>query len=206
MRRFSIARLMGVILAVGLGMAALREASDLWAGIALSIVLVLLAGAILQVLHDQAARRAFWLGFALFGWGYLTLVSGPWFSEQLGPRLPTSILLEYIHQSVVGGQSQTNATWQSVVTLAPSGTWQPATSSGQLLVQLAATPAPPTQGNRFLRMFLAGASRHDPFIRTGHCIFTLLVALLGAALSVWIYRRAGVHDPSTASTPDSRTA
>jgi hypothetical protein len=43
-------------------------------------------------------------------------------------------------------------------------------------------------------MFLAGASRHDPFIRTGHCIFTLLVALLGAALSVWIYRRAGVHD------------
>lgn len=189
---------MGVILAVGLCTAALREATELWAGAALLVVLVFLAAAILQAIHKRSASRAFWLGFALFGWGYLLLVMSPWFSDHLGAKLPTSLLLEQIHQNVGGGQSQANSTW--LVATSTNGTWQPSASTGQLVVH-ADTSAPPPQGNRYLRMFFIGASHHDPFLRTGHSIFALFAALLGASISLWIYRRAENHVPASESTP-----
>jgi hypothetical protein len=179
MRRFSIARLMGVILVVALCTAALREASDHWAGIALAALLVLLATAILQAIYHRATRRAFWMGFALFGWGYLILVMGPWFSEYLGPKLPTSLLLEFIHQKVVDPSTTTGATLLSTVAISPNGTWQPSRSSGEIVYQLSNVNTPPSKGDRYLRMLFSGASRYEPFVRTGQSVFALLVALLG---------------------------
>jgi hypothetical protein len=72
--RFSIARLMAAVLVAALGFAALRNASEDWAG----LMLLVTGGALMLALVGALCRgpdeRAWWLGFALFGGGYLALV------------------------------------------------------------------------------------------------------------------------------------
>ncbi|HEV3120252.1 MAG TPA: hypothetical protein VGY53_00045, partial [Isosphaeraceae bacterium] len=72
--RFSIAGLMGLVLATSLGLAALRYASPTLAGVVLMVTCSALALAVVGVACRGEAERAWWLGFALFGWGYLILV------------------------------------------------------------------------------------------------------------------------------------
>jgi hypothetical protein len=71
--RFNIASMLGAISFVAVGFAALREATDQWDGALFSLTLGLLLSAVLLAVHRTEARRAFWIGFALFGWGYLSL-------------------------------------------------------------------------------------------------------------------------------------
>jgi hypothetical protein len=71
--RFSIAGLMGAVLTAALGLTALRSASETWAGVALLATCGVLGLAVVGVVSRAADERAWWLGFALFGWGYLVL-------------------------------------------------------------------------------------------------------------------------------------
>jgi AcrB/AcrD/AcrF family len=71
--RFNIASLLGAISFAAVGFAALREANDQWDCGLFSLTLGLLLNAVLLAVHRTEARRAFWIGFALFGWGYLSL-------------------------------------------------------------------------------------------------------------------------------------
>jgi hypothetical protein len=98
--RFSLAALLTAVLAIGVACAALRYASELWASAAFSRALVLLLGAVLGALFRRSASRAFWVGFALFGWAYLLLVFGPWFNSSVKPRLVTTRLITYLHQKL----------------------------------------------------------------------------------------------------------
>jgi hypothetical protein len=100
MRRVSILGLMGCVFACAVALAALRNASELWAGITLLIALGALGTALLGVIYQQGKDRAWWLGFALFGGGYLTLAFAPWFSEEVGLKLATTQLLGYLHSQV----------------------------------------------------------------------------------------------------------
>ncbi len=91
--RVSIARLMGAVLIAAVGFAALRNLSDAWAGLMLmltcGVLLMGVVGAVCQGPHE----RAWWLGFALFGFGYLALTFG---KSQLftdAPHLPTEGIL-----------------------------------------------------------------------------------------------------------------
>src|SRR5262245_29129862 len=93
MRRQSIAGLMIVVLVCGVAVAALRDASDTWQGIVVLLTLIVLGVAILGAIERTDEKRAFWRGFAIFGWGYLALAQAPWFTEQVGQRLPTSQVL-----------------------------------------------------------------------------------------------------------------
>jgi uncharacterized membrane protein len=65
--RFNIASLLGVISVIGVGFAALRESSDLWVSSLFTLTLAALLISILLAIHRTEKRRAFWLGFALFG-------------------------------------------------------------------------------------------------------------------------------------------
>ncbi len=90
--RFPIAALMVAVLIVALGLAALRNSSATWAGVTFLVTCAVLCLAVVGIVCDGDARRAWWLGFALFGWGYLVLAF--WSSVEL----PTMVLLDAISE------------------------------------------------------------------------------------------------------------
>jgi hypothetical protein len=95
--RISIAGLMGVVLVAALGFAALRNSSESWAGLMLMLTCgVLMLGVVGSVCRGPR-ERAWWLGFTLFGVGYLALVHAMAF---YGTPLPTDMLAEFISSSL----------------------------------------------------------------------------------------------------------
>src|SRR4051794_34921237 len=92
--RLSLSGLMVLVVFIGVGIAALRDASEPWAGIVLLLTLGLLGVSILGVVYRREARRAWWVGFALFGWGYAALTLAPWSKPD---KLPTGVLLDYLY-------------------------------------------------------------------------------------------------------------
>ncbi len=96
--RFSIANLLVVVLFVAIGFAALRESSDLWESGVFTLALTALLISILLAVHRTEFRRAFWIGFALFGWIYLGLSLVP----SIESRLITTKALAYLDSKVPG--------------------------------------------------------------------------------------------------------
>jgi Cu/Ag efflux pump CusA len=97
--RYHIAGALGAVLCVAVGFAALREADELWDTCLFSLTLGLLLFAVLLTAHRTGDRRAFWIGFALFGWGYLSFSLIP----STEPRLITTKALAYLHQASILG-------------------------------------------------------------------------------------------------------
>jgi hypothetical protein len=82
--RTSIAGLMLFTLLIGMGTASLLNASRLWASLIPTLTTMLLLAAILGVTYRTGENRAPWVGFTIFGWGYVLLsVSGGLFKEVL---------------------------------------------------------------------------------------------------------------------------
>jgi hypothetical protein len=73
-------------------LAALRNSSATLAGVTFLVTCAVLCLAVVGIVCDGDARRAWWLGFALFGWGYLVLAF--WSSVEL----PTMVLLDAISE------------------------------------------------------------------------------------------------------------
>src|ERR1035441_7935872 len=95
MRRISIRSLMALVLVSAVGLAALRNAGDLWAGMLLLGTLAAVGVAVMGAIILRGRERYWWLGFALFSGGYLALALGP-----LQRQLSTTHLLAYIHAKV----------------------------------------------------------------------------------------------------------
>jgi hypothetical protein len=83
----SVQALMVCILVLALAIAALRSASSSWVSAMFSMTLGLLLTAVLGVVYRHGSRRAFWLGFALFGWVYWLMSFGPWFDTWVATDL-----------------------------------------------------------------------------------------------------------------------
>jgi hypothetical protein len=92
--RFSIGGLMVIVLATAIGLAALRNASQTWAGAMLLLTCGILALGVVGAMVRKGAERAWWLGFSLYGWGYMAL----WWCLPEHPTfvLPTADLLEIL--------------------------------------------------------------------------------------------------------------
>jgi hypothetical protein len=198
MRRFSIAWLMAVVMVCGVAVAALRDASDAWAGALLLLTLFLLGSSLLDVLRRRDAKRAFWQGFALFGWGYLILAQAPWFDEKVQPRLPTTHALNYAQGKLNSSpnvmpvelvlDASTFANTPSVtITAAPQPGGSPPVPTGMNL-----TNTQPAQSGQVFRLISSvafpGTGNLEHFRRVGHCLFALVAALIGAAVSRWFHR------------------
>jgi hypothetical protein len=76
-KRFSIPSLMAVILLIGLGLAAMRSASFLCLQVIYTATVVALLLSILLAKYSRS-DSPFYIGFAVFGWGYFLLAIGPW--------------------------------------------------------------------------------------------------------------------------------
>ena len=96
--RFTIASLLIIVLLVAFGFAALRESNDLWESGVFTLTLGVLLISILLAIHRTESRRAFWIGFAVFGWSYLGLTLVP----SIESRLMTTKALAYLDSKVPG--------------------------------------------------------------------------------------------------------
>jgi uncharacterized membrane protein YgcG len=66
--------LLGATALVAVGCTALINASNLWAITLHTAIVGVMLIAILRSIYREGARRAFWIGFSLFGWVYMILV------------------------------------------------------------------------------------------------------------------------------------
>jgi hypothetical protein len=101
--RFTIASLLIAVLFAGFGFAALREANEIWDSGIFSITLGMLLISFLLAFHRTEKRRAFWLGFALFGWTYLGLSLVPSIQSRLITTKSLALLDSKVQRSIPGG-------------------------------------------------------------------------------------------------------
>lgn len=105
-RMTSLAGMMAGVGVVGIGLAALSNPSEHWDAAVWSIAVSLFATSIVGALFSKGRHRAFWAGFAIFGWVFLLIRWGPneWASPLL--RSPGDYLLrefgEYVHPRPAG--------------------------------------------------------------------------------------------------------
>ena len=196
--RFSIASLLVAVLFVAVGFAALRESNELWDTGLLTLTLTALLVSILLAIHSRQAARAFWLGFALFGGGYLALSLVP----SIESRLITTKLLAYIDSKVprsnpagfrfpvvLSGRvwdswsSQQNQNNQSInstsIAFSPQGNLVASGNQGVIRVW-------DVSGGNPLGTW---SGTGENFVRIGHSLLALIFAFVGGRLSGNLYAR-----------------
>jgi hypothetical protein len=192
--RFNIGTLVGFVLICGIAVAALKESSDWWEkGVFTAVVLILLSSVLLAI-HRDSPRRAFWLGFALFGSVYLGLSLFP----PIEGRLVTSPALAYLHSKLPGhspdyymftvktdGQIVSNP--QRTVAFSPNGRRLATGNQGSVRIWDATTGKP---------LGSTGGSEEN-FVKIGHSFFALVLGWFGGIVSRRLSRVSGAtRDPS----------
>lgn len=71
--RFSIIKAVGWIAYIAFVLAAMTNASLTWWLLSYFAIVTALLTAVLGVIFRRGARRAYWIGFSVFGWGYVIL-------------------------------------------------------------------------------------------------------------------------------------
>ncbi len=196
--RFHLGTLVILVLLLGLGFAALRESNEIWDSSVLSITLVMLSISILLAVHRTEKRRAYWLGFALFGSAYLGFSLLPLIES----RLITTKALAYVDSKVPD---------RSIVHLRRMwDTWSnDLTQSSQSVPSTSLALSPEGNGAvgdnwsaagdwMFPRSFTgaAGGSTMN-FIRIGHSFLTLIVAVTGGLLSRQLHAKERERSPES---------
>jgi len=167
---------MGVVLVAAIGLAALRNASETWAGVMLLLTCGVLALAVVGVVCRAESERAWWLGFALFGWGYLALAFWSWKNEP-SPSLPTLVWLDTLSTKLgltpqgMGGMGGMGGGMRSM--------WN---------AQFGAATLPGGFGGN-----AAGVGPNWSYAQVGHCLWALLFAILGGILARALFAIPAAH-------------
>jgi hypothetical protein len=204
--RFSIRTLMAVVVVAAIGLAALRNANDLWAGVLLTIVFLALASAVMAALILRDRERYTWAGFAFFAGGYLAMTLGPGLSAPFKAHFGTTALLAYAQSQVAVASPASSGTApnrqvrraslvQRIASLEETtgGTNDPALATlKKRLIDFDAA----TERQRVLlaaadkwRSVLPGAVNAEQFFCVGHSLFALLAGLAGGTVARWLYAR-----------------
>jgi hypothetical protein len=109
--RFTLAQLMGIVLAVGFGFAALRNADALWAGAAFSLANITVSVALVGACARSGKARTSWAGFAATGVAYLAiwLSMGQTVGYLSGPPQPVLQQLLYTFQPTINPMASAGA-------------------------------------------------------------------------------------------------
>jgi hypothetical protein len=185
--RFNIASLLGVILVLGVGFAGLRESNDTWDSSIFSITLCFLLISIPLAVDRTDKRRAFWMGFALFGSAYLGFSLSPpiesrlittraltFLDSKVAPSIPTRLTYNGLTDTLVVNNSQPiplNVTKRTGID--PDVNFV-GVSIPNILVKL-----PPS----------GSSGTAENFVRIGHSLLALISALLGGLISRRLYAK-----------------
>jgi hypothetical protein len=186
--RFHIGTLVIFVLALGVGFAALRESNEIWDSSVFTLTIGVLLTSVLMAIHLAKKRRAFWLGFALFGAAYLVLSLVP----PIESRLITTRALAYLDSKmprsradalydllVVSDNGQPNTVYLNK----GNGTFQDVTTTVGL--DYASDTLFLNTPMGFWLRGTGGTTEH--FVHIGHVLITLIVASLGGVLSRRLY-------------------
>jgi hypothetical protein len=198
--RFTISSLLILVLFLGIGFAALREANDLWDSGVLTLTIGALLVSVLLAIHRSEKRRAYWVGFALFGWGYLGLTSIP----SIESRLLTTKALACLDSKVPGRPTViTGQAWGGPVTISNQNV-QAFAFSPQGNVVASTSPTVWRIWNANTGGFLGGGSgTTENFLRVGHSLLALITAWLGGRLSRSLAGVSRIAVPVPTSLPVS---
>lgn len=156
--RISIAGLLWLILLCGIGLAAMRSPTLLWNQALYTATVILLLGSIFGVLR----RRPFWVGFALFGWGFFLVSQLPTSRTVGGPRLVHWAGFDALY---------------TVIYMEPNGYYLPPTLGCD------AGAIPRFIYSSRIQMPLRSVEHYVNFLEIGDSLTCLAVALLGATLA-----------------------
>ena len=187
MRRISIRSLMAVVVFAAVGLAALRNANQLWAAMMLTVALAAVGVAAIGAAIVRGEQRCWCAGFAFLGGGYLTLTFAPGFSTEVGLRLLTTTTLHYSYSQFIASSTQT---------LLPQFLWWQHAQALDRVDRLKAAnrvPGDPELDSAMrilinLEAQLRGAADERDFIRIGHSLFALLTGLAGGAIAAWFWK------------------
>jgi hypothetical protein len=176
--RFSIASMLILVLFVAVAIAALREATDMWDSGVFSLTLALLLVSALMAVHRADRRRAYWMGFALFGSAYL----GASLVPPIESRLLTTKALAYLAEKVPGREGnayfpQTYAA--NAFTLSSDSQPQTSTKLGVIRLWDATTG----------RMLSTLGGTSENFTRIGHSLLALVLAFVAGHISRSLFDR-----------------
>jgi hypothetical protein len=194
--RFHLGTLVILVLLLGVGFAALREASDLWESGLFTLAICVLLISILPAIHRTETRRAFWLGFALFGWGYLGLSVVP----SIETRLITTMALAYLDSKV---PRRPNIPPRYIASLIAFGAVNNQVSNVNVAldgIQSATTGQGQVRlWNGTTGKLLGGwIGTTENFVRIGHSLFALMGGWFGGQLSRRLCRTSRSSETSTA--------
>jgi hypothetical protein len=164
--RFSIAGLMGVVAALGLGLTALRSPTPLKARTAVTAALASVCAAGVAAVVRPGPGRAGWLGFAVFGAAHFV-----WAFGYEGVPIPTTLtrhLLDALEPQVLPYLVESGA---AVYVGKPSPAY------AQLAGAIASSPVGPAH------------VYFHAYRQAGQATFTLVVGLIGAAVGLALGRR-----------------
>jgi hypothetical protein len=206
MRRFSIRSLMAFVLVSAVGLAALRNANELWAGLMLTVAFGAAATAVMGALTLRGVERYRWAGFAVFSGGYLAMTLGPGLNAPFKSHFGTTALLNYVQSQVAVASPSQPATVgnrigrrenlvQRIASLEESTDGTNGLTLANLKKRLADLDAANERQRLLLavadqwRSLLPGAVNAEQFFCVGHSLFALLAGLVGGAVAVWFYAR-----------------
>jgi hypothetical protein len=212
--RFRIGTLLVLIIALGVGFAALRESNDTWDSGVFTLALGALLVSILLAVHRTGKRRAFWIGFALFGWAYLGLPLVPPIESRLITTKALALLESRISDRPIVISGRVWDTWsrnlaqsrnlgqnnQSInstsIAFSPQGNLVASGNQGIIRVW-------DVSGGNPLG---TGSGTAENFVRIGHSLLALIFAFVGGRLSGYLYaqNRRPVQGPDNPPESTSR--
>jgi hypothetical protein len=192
--RFTLRQLFGLVVYVAIACGGLLHPSATVASAIFTLTLVVLLVAILAAVARRGPRRAFWIGLAIAGWGYLWAAHWPdeasyyvintrWELQTTGPLLTTK-LLQSAYEGLHGASEAPGSGFFSVPV-------EPSEAGALLSLPLGqfGTSVGPASDPAIL----------NAFMRIGHSLWAVLFAYLGGLLTRHFYETSS-RPPKDKST------
>jgi hypothetical protein len=198
--------MMGLVIALSLGLAAMVSESGLACDALYTITMIALGLSLTGAIAARGPTRSFCVGFAVFGSGYLYLSSYPnesswparriWYpaQESTHPRLLSESLLGWLHDKA-GRRGHLAAGQQVQVQWGNWNSYYPAevVSHGEGLVQIHWQNYPADQTEYVASARVRGMAP-SYFFETGHTLLAWLLGVLGGLGSRALFGRLLPHD------------